>query len=110
MPTQLTNSNFNSIINTVKHLALVQFKTEWSGASQIIAPMYNELAKSYKGVVSFFMIDADVEKDLYHQYRIMELPTILFFRNGFLIDNAVGLVSKTMLKRKIEKALESFNK
>lgn len=109
MPTTLSKETFKAKINKTKNLSVVQFKTEWSGACQIIAPIYNELAKSYKGQVDFFSIDADEERDLYKQYGIMELPTILFFRNGRLIDHVIGLTPRNKLIAKIENALSSPN-
>ena len=109
MPTTLSKTNFHSALEQTKKLSLVQFKTEWSGACQIIDPIYRELAKSYKGQVDFFTIDAEEEKELHNQYMIMELPTILFFRSGKVIDYVVGLTSKNKLIAKIENALALLN-
>ena len=86
-------------------LCLVQFRTEWSGSCQIMQPVYEELARYYKGFAHFYWVDADNEKALYMQYGIKEVPTILFFKNNELIDSATGLVSKNKLIAKIENAL-----
>ena len=109
MPTTLSNTNFQTTLGKAKNLSLVQFKTEWSGACQIMDPIYRELAKSYKGQVQFFTIDAEAEKELQSQFMITELPTILFFCSGQVVDHAVGLVSKNKLIAKIENALSSLN-
>jgi thioredoxin 1 len=68
-------------------------------------PIYEELARYYKGLAKFFWVDADQEKELFAQYGIKEVPTILFFKNNELIDYAPGLVSKNKLIAKIENAL-----
>ena len=90
-------------------LSLVKLKTEWSGTRQILKPIYNDLANSYKGIVGFFTIDVEVEKGIEAEYGIMELPTILFFRDGKIIDHAVGLTSRNILITKIENAISAAN-
>lgn len=90
-----------------KMLSLVHFKTEWNGASQIVTMMYEDLAKSYKGVANFFTVDTETESVLAKEYGISEIPAILFFRNGEVIDHAKGLIPKNALISKIEMALTS---
>lgn len=109
MLTTLSKTNFQSEIRGTKNLSLVQFKTEWSGACQIIDPVYRELAKSYNAQVNFFTVDAEKEKDLHREFGIRELPTILFFKSGQLIDHVIGLTSKNRLIAKIENALSPAN-
>ena len=87
------------------HLSLVQFKTEWSGACQIIAPVFEELSNCYDGIADFFSIDVEQEADMEKEYRVLELPTILFFKNGELIDHVIGLTPRNALISKIESAL-----
>ena len=109
MPRPLSIENFKAEIMRTKNLSIVQFKTEWSGACQIIDPIYKDLAKTYKGQVDFFSVDVDQEKELYMQYQVKELPTFLFFKSDELVDHVVGLVSKNKLIAKIENALASLN-
>jgi thioredoxin 1 len=91
-------------------LSVVQFKKEWSGTCRIIEPAYRDLANSYNGVVNFYTVDADEEKELDTEYGIMEIPTILFFKSGKIIDHTIGLVSKNVLITKVENAIASFSK
>jgi len=86
-------------------LSLVQFKTEWNGACQIVSMIYEDLAKSYKGTANFFTVDVEEEVNLGREYGINEIPTILFFKSGKVIDYATGLVPKNVLISKIENAL-----
>jgi len=88
-------------------LTIVQFKTEWNGGCQIMAPIYEELSKFYSSKARFFTIDTEEEKSIAKEYRILELPTILFFKNGELIDHVVGLTPKNMLITKIENAISN---
>ena len=90
-------------------LTLALFKTEWNGACQIVSTIYEELAKSYQAHAGFFTIDHEEEPALGREFGIQEVPTILFFKNGQLVDHAVGLTAKNELISKIESALNSSN-
>jgi thioredoxin 1 len=104
MSKTLNKANFKKEVLDSKKLVLVQFKKEWNGASQIIAPVYKYLANSYKEV-HFFTVDIEKEHGLEHEYGVMEIPTILFFKNGEVIDHAIGLMPKNVLISKIEAAI-----
>lgn len=101
----ITKKEFKEDVLKSMHLTVVQFKTEWNGACQIIAPIYEDLAKSYNGHVRFYTIDADKEKTVLKKYGITETPAILFFQNGNVVDYAFGLISRNTLISKIETAL-----
>lgn len=105
MSRRITKDEFRKEVMTSTQLSLVKFKTDWSGTCQIIEPIYNDLSDSYKGVVNFFTMDVETEKGIETEYNIMELPTILFFRSGKIIDHAVGLTSRNILISKIENAI-----
>ena len=107
MNNSLTKHNFKEKVLDNTILTLVKFKTEWSGPCQIIYPVYAELAKSYRGIAEFFCVDIDKDELLHREYGVSELPTILFFRSGKIIDHAVGLIPKNQLIAKIENALNS---
>jgi thioredoxin 1 len=109
MNTKITVREFDQEVLKTSLLSIVQFKTEWNGACEIIAPIYEDLANSYKNVANFFTIDADKEKKVSGRFRINETPTILFFKNGNVIDYAIGLISKNILISKIETALSQNN-
>lgn len=87
----------------------MHFKTEWNGACQILAPVYEELASTYKDTAKFFTIDAEKNKTAMHEYGVMEIPTILFFKNGEVIDYVSGLAPKNIIISKIENALTTTN-
>lgn len=105
---ETTKKDFRKEVLESKNLSLVKFQVAWSGTCQIIEPIYQDLSKSYQGVINFFYVDVEKEKGLDLDYGIIELPTILFFKSGKLIDHAIGLMPKNMLIAKIEKAIESI--
>jgi thioredoxin 1 len=101
----ISKTEFKTEVIDSMSLSLVQFKIEWSGACQIISPIYEELATAYKGQAKFFTVDVETETGIDNEYGILELPTILFFRNGKVIDHVTGLTPKNVMIRKIENAL-----
>jgi len=105
MNRQITTEEFKKVVIKNEQLSLVQFKKEWNGASQIIAPVYNDLADTYNGIVDFFTVDLELEPGLDQEFGVRELPTILFFIQGKVIDHAIGLTAKNILISKIELAI-----
>ncbi|MEO6232495.1 MAG: thioredoxin domain-containing protein [Ferruginibacter sp.] len=87
------------------NLSLVQFKSEYNGACQIVSMIYNDLERTYKGIVDFYTVDFEIETIISETFGVREIPTILFFKNGQLVDHSIGLVPKNELKDKIENAL-----
>jgi thioredoxin 1 len=88
---------------------LALFKTEWNGACQIVSMICEDLAKSYQGDIHLYTIEQEEEPALVREFGIQEFPTILFFKNGQLVDHAVGLTAKNVLIAKIESALNPSN-
>lgn len=88
-------------------LSLVHFKKQWNGACQIIAPIYEELSRSYTGQANFFIVDVEQVTGIEKEYGVMEIPTILFFRGGEIVDHLTGLTPKNVMIAKIENALSA---
>lgn len=105
MNADITKSQFKKEVLESPDLSLVHFKKEWNGACQIIAPIFEDLTKSYKSVVKFFTVDIDKQKIIASEFGISETPSILFFKKGEIIDHSIGLISKNELIAKIENAL-----
>src|SRR3954452_21915010 len=110
MSRSITKNHFNKEVLESGHPSLVHFKTGWSGACQIIHPVYEELSRSYARVADFFSVDVDREAGMAAAFGVQEYPTILFFQNGRLVDHVVGLTSRHTLITKIENALALIGK
>src|ERR1700752_2547776 len=100
----ISKTDFRKEVISSAGLNLVQFKKEWNGACQIISPIYDELARYYKGQASFFTVDVERETGIERDYGVVEYPTILFFRRGEIIDHIAGLTPKNQIIMKIENA------
>ncbi len=86
-------------------LRIVRFCAEWSGPCQMMEPVYQEMFSRYKKSASFYRIDIDEAPLLKKEFGITELPTILFYKNGIMIDFAAGLIARDDLFAKMEKLI-----
>lgn len=84
---------------------LVDFWAAWCGPCKRIAPVIEELAKEYDKKVKIGKLDVDANPETATRYGIMSIPTLVFFKNGKVMEQAVGVLGKSELKRKIEENL-----
>jgi thioredoxin len=104
MAIEITDANFNDILNEGKPL-VVDFWAEWCGPCRMIAPVIEELSKEYEGKVNIGKLDVDNNNDVVSQFGIRNIPTILFFKDGKLTDKQVGAIQKSALAAKIDALL-----
>lgn len=71
----------------------------------MVAPVIEELAKDYAGKVTFAKLNVDQNQGISMRYRIQSIPTMLFFKNGKLVDQKLGAMPKAMLQPIVEKHL-----
>jgi len=86
-------------------LVMVDFWAVWCGPCRMIAPTVEELAKEYSGQIKVAKLNTDENPDIASKYKIMGIPTIMFFRAGQKIDQVVGAVPKPQLKAKLDSLL-----
>lgn len=103
MELKITSENFKSDILESDKLAVVDFYADWCGPCQMMAPIVEKLAEEYKGSAVVGKLNIDEESEISRQYRVMSIPTIIFFKNGEVQDKIVGAVSAEELKEKMEK-------
>ncbi len=95
----LTASNFDESIK--EGVALVDFWAPWCGPCRMLAPVIEELAEDFDGKAKICKVNTDEEQDVAVKYGIRSIPTILFFKDGELVDQMVGASSKQVLADKI---------
>jgi len=84
---------------------LVDFWAAWCGPCKMIAPLIDELAKEYSGKMKIGKLDVDTNPKVATEYGVMSIPTIIFFKNGKVMNQLAGALNKPELKRKIEENL-----
>ena len=85
---------------------VVDFWAEWCAPCHMITPILEELNKEYEGKIKVGRLNVDENPTIAGEYRIMGIPTLLFFRSGKLVDKVVGVVPKKALQDKIEMILK----
>ena len=104
MEVQITSENFESLKNGQLPL-VVDFWATWCGPCSMIAPVIAELAKEYDGRITVGKCDVEENEDLAMEYGIRNIPTILFFKGGQMVDKLVGAVNKAKLDEKFQSIL-----
>jgi thioredoxin 1 len=103
-PVEVTDKTFDETIRN-NQLVVVDCWAPWCGPCQMVAPIIEELAKQYAGKVLFGKLNVDENPLIAMRYGIMGIPTLLFFKNGELVDRIVGAIPKQMLEQKIKSFL-----
>jgi thioredoxin 1 len=99
----LTAANFEATL--AEGVSLVDFWAPWCGPCRMIAPVIEELATDYDGKANICKVNTDEEQDIAVKFGIRSIPTIMFFKNGEMVDQVVGAQSKQALAAKIDALL-----
>lgn len=85
---------------------VVDFWAEWCVPCRMIAPVVERLAERYAGRLKVAKLNVDANQDLAIEYQVMSIPTLLFFKNGQVVDRIVGAVGEQAIVRKVEELLQ----
>ncbi len=102
MALEITDSNYKEILAEGKPV-VIDFWAPWCGPCKMVGPIIEELAEMYEGQVLIGKCDVDENGDVAAEYGIRNIPTVLFFKNGELVDKQVGSASKSAFDDKIKK-------
>ena len=106
MEIQITSENFDELKNGPLPL-VVDFWATWCGPCRMVGPIISEMAEKYDGKITVGKCDVDAEdsEELAAEFGIRSIPTILFFKNGQVVDKIVGAASKAVFEEKFEALL-----
>ena len=104
MAITINNENFEALKAEAKPL-VIDFWAEWCGPCRTIAPIVEELAEEYAGRVNIGKCDVEEGDDVAAEFRVRNIPTIVFLKDGQQVDKHVGAISKADLQAKIEALL-----
>ena len=100
-----TSATWDQEVTEYKGIVMVDFWAVWCGPCRMVAPTIEELAKDYAGKIKVGKLNTDENADIASRFKIMGIPTIIFFKDGQKVDQIVGAVPKPQLKSKIDSLL-----
>jgi thioredoxin len=98
----LTDANFQEEVLQSNQPVLVDFWATWCGPCRIIAPVIEELAGEYQGRAKLAKMDVDTNPNVPMQYGVRSIPTLLFFKDGQVVDQLIGAAPKRSLSGKLD--------
>jgi len=99
---ELTNNNFDDTIK--KGNVVVDFWAEWCGPCKMMTPNFEAVAAELSDKVVFGKVNVDNEYELSERFGVMSIPTLIFFKNGEMVNQITGALPKDMLQKKVKEA------
>ena len=95
-----TNTSFDELLQSEK-LVIVDFWATWCGPCRMLSPLLDEVEEEMADKIEVVKVNVDDADEVAMRYRIMSIPTLLFFKNGAMVDRSVGAMPKSALVEKI---------
>ena len=105
MAVEITDGNFKDVVLDSDKAVLVDFWATWCGPCRMIAPIVDELHTEYESKAIVGKVNVDEQQEISAKYGIRNIPTILFFKGGEIVDKNVGVAPKSDLAKKIDALL-----
>ncbi|NJL14583.1 MAG: thioredoxin [Microscillaceae bacterium] len=102
---EINDANFDELVKNTDQLVMIDFWAEWCGPCKMLTPIVEELAGDYEGKALIGKVNVDENMMVSSTYGIRNIPTLLFFKNGEVVDKQVGYVPKSVLAQKLESNL-----
>lgn len=101
MELKFTDENFETEALKSDLTVLVDFYADWCGPCKMMAPVIEEIATEYAGTIKVGKLNVDEAPGTSSKYRVMSIPTLMFIKNGEVVDSIVGAVSKSQVIEKV---------
>lgn len=102
---KITDGDFDGEVIKSKIPVLVDFWAPWCGPCRAVGPILEEIAPAYAGKLKIGKVNVDENQDTPSKFGIMNIPTMIFFKNGQEADRIIGAMGKSDLLKKIDKVL-----
>lgn len=107
MVLEITDQNFEELVIKAYKPVVIDFWAEWCGPCRMITPIINEISEEYGTRAVIGKVDVDNNPGIASKYGIRNIPTVLFIKNGEVIDKQVGAVQKSVLTAKLDALFRS---
>ena len=101
----VTDATFADEVEKANGLTLIDFWAVWCGPCRMVAPIVEQLALEYSGKLKVLKLDVDSNMQTSVRFNVRSIPSLLFFKDGKLVDTVVGAVPKQFLERKVQEHL-----
>ncbi len=101
----VTDATFGDEVEKSSGLTLIDFWAVWCGPCRMVAPIVEQLAQEYSGKLRVLKLDVDANMQTSVRFNVRSIPSLLFFKDGKLVDTVVGAVPKQFLERKVQQHL-----
>jgi thioredoxin 1 len=98
---EVSDATFKSDIEQHEGLAMLDLWAEWCGPCRMVAPIVEALATEYEGKLKVAKLDVDANPETAQRFNVRSIPTMLFFRDGKVVDSVVGALPKAALAQRI---------
>ncbi|MFM7015068.1 MAG: thioredoxin [Bacteroidota bacterium] len=105
MAVELTDQNFEELVLKSDKPVLVDFWAEWCGPCRMVGPVVDELSSEYDGKAVIGKVNVDHNPNVAMQFGIRNIPALLYFKNGQVVDKQIGVAPKSVLAGKIDAQL-----
>lgn len=105
MAVELTDANFEEVVLKSDKPVMIDFWAEWCGPCRMVAPIVEEMHGEYADRAIIGKVNVDLNPGISMKFGIRNIPTIVFLKNGELVDKSVGAVPKNVLAEKLDNLL-----
>jgi thioredoxin 1 len=105
MAIEITDANFEALVLHADKPVLIDFWADWCGPCRMVGPVVEDISAEYEGRAIIGKVDVDKNPGISERYGIRNIPALLFFKDGQIVDKQIGAVPKSVLVEKLVKQL-----